>query len=705
LYLLLIICLYFITLNIQTMKLRLRLLQVIFACILFCEISAQDLYTGVWRAGSDGYYLYGGLTWNQLVSKWQTLASQNQRLIDVSTFVRNGQRLYNGVWRAGTDAYALYGGVEWAAFVAKWQELGAQNLRLIDIETYTSGGKRLYVGVWRGGTDGYYLYGGLNWNDFVAKWQQLGAQNQRLIDVASYLQGTTRLYIGVWRAGTDGYALLNGLNWTDFTAKWQELAAQNLRLINISSYLSGSTRVYLGVWRAGTDAYALWNGTDWESLTSKWAELGSSNLRLINLETYESGCDDACLNNVLMDDDPTKAGRSTYNYPVTATTLHCEGVPGSCPVPGAGDAVYYRWPNLQIGSNYYMRNSAVFSAKDKIFTLPFSDAASSMGHNGWLYEPGNWHHAIDYYRNDTKTFQIKAAAAGTVIFIGWDYWSGNTIVISHDVGRIKDAYRTIYMHLQNGPANDCNTAWTKTVPKLSGDQLTNYKTYLNGTGCPLTTSQRSPTVANWGKQSQKIQVAVGAQVTAGQLIAYAGSTGPGGCGCADDGTTNANTHLHIFFAHRDATDKLWYFFDPYGIYSYPSCYPTGVADPINTECARYPITWKTGNPSYPALSALSNEPVAEEITTTEKADIVSKLFISPNPSSGSISLKYYSIRAGKIDMVVYDKSGNAIFRKSDYAAAGNNGYNLNLSNLVGGSYYVELSNNNIKVREKFIISK
>ncbi len=688
------------------MKLRLRLLQVIFACVLICKISAQDLYTGVWRAGTGGYALYGGLNWDDFVSKWQTLADQNLRLVDISTYVQNGTRLYNGIWRAGTDAYALYGGVTWSNFVAEWQTLAAQNLRLVDIEVYTSNGQRLYVGVWRGGTDGYALYGGLNWTDFVNKWQTLAGQNLRLIDVASYLSGGTRLYTGVWRAGTDGYALLNGLNWTDFTAKWQELAAQNLRLINISSYLQGGTRLYLGVWRAGTDGYALWNGTDWESLVSKWAELAPAKLRLINLETYESSCDEACLNNVLMDDNPATSQRDTYNYGITATSLHCEGLPGSCPVPNAGDVVYYRWPNLKIGSNYYMRNSAVFSASDKIFTLPFTDPSGKMGHNGWLYEPGSWHHAIDYYRKDTKTFKIAAAAPGTIVFIGWDNWSGNTIVISHDIGRIKDAYRTIYMHLQNGPANDCDNAWTKTVPTLSGATLTNYKAYLNGTGCPLNRSQRNPTVANWGIESEKINTALlGTKVTAGQQIAWAGSTGPGGCGCADDGTTNANTHLHIFFAHKDATDSLWYFFDPYGIYSFPSCYPTAVDAPINTACARYPIAWETSNPTYPSLSALSDEQAPEEITSAINADNTPSLFISPNPSVGNITIKYNGNNTGKIDLVIYDKSGSVLFKKMDYAVRGNNTYNLNLSQLIPGGYYVELSDNNTKTRAKFIISR
>jgi hypothetical protein len=70
------------------MKLQLRLLPVILFCCILCKVNAQDLYTGVWRSGSDGYVLYGGLTWDAFVAKWQTLGSQNQRLIDISTYLK-----------------------------------------------------------------------------------------------------------------------------------------------------------------------------------------------------------------------------------------------------------------------------------------------------------------------------------------------------------------------------------------------------------------------------------------------------------------------------------------------------------------------------------------------------------------------------------------------------------------------------------------
>ncbi len=689
------------------MKLRLRLLQLLFAAVLCTKAPAQDLYTGVWRAGTDGYALYGGLNWTDFVAKWQTLGSQNLRLVDISTYVNGSTRYYNGVWRAGTDGYYLYGGLNWTDFVAKWQTLGSQGQRLIDVETYLSGSTRLYIGVWRAGTDGYALYGGLNWTDFVAKWQTLGSQNLRLIDVASYVQGGVRLYTGVWRAGTDGYALYNGLNWTDFTAKWKELAAQNLRLINISSYLSGSTRLYMGVWRAGTDAYALWNGTDWESLTSQWAEQGSKNLRLVNLETYESSCDDNCLNNVLMDDNTSTAWRDTYDYQITAGKYHCEGSPTSCPLPSPGDYVTYSWPNLKIGSTYWSRNSVLFDADDQIFTLPFSDAASSMGHNGWLYEPGSWHHAIDYYRTDTKTFKIDAAAPGKVISIAWDNWSGNTMVVSHDVGRVKDAYRTIYMHLQNSPLNDCDQAWTKTVPALNSSDATKYKAYLNATGCPLNKASRNPDPKYWGKASQKIDTSLlGKTVTAGQAIAWAGNTGPGGCGCMDGTYSSSNIHLHIFFAHKDPVDKHWYFFDPYGIYSYPSCYPSGVSDPIQTACARYPIAWKGGKPQYgPAALEAAAGSTDVSAATESLAAVPGIISVSPNPSSGNVLVQYSNNIAGKASLAVYDKAGLIVFNKMMEVKAGSNTWPLQLGNLQAGIYYIELKQNGVASRTKLVMNR
>ena len=146
--------------------------------------------------------------------------------------------------------------------------------------------------------------------------------------------------------------------------------------------------------------------------------------------------------------------------------------------------------------------------------------------------PGFLAFAIDYWRNDSKTFEIDAAAPGKVIHIGWDWWSGNTMVISHDAGGKQDVYRTIYMHLQNGPDNDCANAWNKTMPNFNAADQATYSTYLNNTGCPQSVAFRNPKADWWGTNANKINMALlGTNVAAGQNIAYSGSTGPGGCGC------------------------------------------------------------------------------------------------------------------------------------------------------------------------------
>jgi murein DD-endopeptidase MepM/ murein hydrolase activator NlpD len=228
----------------------------------------------------------------------------------------------------------------------------------------------------------------------------------------------------------------------------------------------------------------------------------------------------------------------------------------------------------------FARLSAL-TGNSQIFKLPFSDT-SVRRINGWLYGTNSWHHAVDYSIEGKTSFAIKAAAAGVVEFIGWDNWSGNTIVVRHDSAEGTDTYRTVYMHLRNGPAYDCGLAWSKTISSTQDPAL------------------RNPNADHWGTNSQKTPVSVGQSVAQGQIIAYSGQTGPGGA-LGGGGGSNTNNHLHIFFTRKDKTNNEFYFVDPYGIYGVPSCYPNPIVGPYPSSqniCARYPILFKNGYPQY-----------------------------------------------------------------------------------------------------------
>lgn len=244
----------------------------------------QQTYSGIWRQGNDAHYLWVNASWNSFVAKWQQLAQQNLRLVDLKITRENNVERFHGVWRQGTGGYYLWVNASQANFVSKWQQLAAQGLRLVDIEVQNVNGALLYSGVWLPGNDAYYLWLNADWNGFLAKWQQLAQQNLRLVDLKIVNVGGQQRFFGAWRHGTGGYYLWVNADWNNFVAKWQQLARQNLRLVDVEITQSVQGPRYSGVWLPGTDGYYLWAGADWQHFLAKWQELAGQGLRLVDLD-------------------------------------------------------------------------------------------------------------------------------------------------------------------------------------------------------------------------------------------------------------------------------------------------------------------------------------------------------------------------------------------------------------------------------------
>lgn len=580
----------------QFARLLLRHLGVLLLLgILAAPASAQVVFGGIFRQSNEPRAAWIGDEWPAFLKKWQDLEKQGLRIFQFKTYMDGGKRRYAGLFKPGKYAPLAYVGKPWDDFLKHWQQFEKQSYRMIDFETWSESGTRLYAGIFAPDTYAPAAYIGRPWDDFLKQWQALEKQGYRIFDFETYVDGGKRLYAGLFRPGNYAPAAYIGRPWDDFLAKWQDFENHGFRMKIFRTYMDGGQRLYAGIFEPGTDARGAWIGREYENFVAKWHELEKGGLRLNDLEIYESPCGNQCMNQVVMPackDDPNCG----YVYMITGTSTHCEGLPGTC--AGNTTAVAYRWPVDIEGGNRYIHLGGL-DIKDQFLMLPLKNkAGSTWSHNGWRYGDGTWHHAIDYSVSPQDTFQVVAAAGGTVIHIGWDWWSGNTMVVSHDAGGVKDAYRTIYMHLRNGANTDCDKAWNVTIPTFkAGDaNLVAYKSYLNASGCTQDKSKRNLKSANWGANEKIDTSLLGKQISAGQVLAWAGQTGPGG---GRDPNGGVNTHLHVFFAHRDPADKKWYFFDPYGIYSKPDCYPSGITDSINTPCARYPVVWKGSKPQFP----------------------------------------------------------------------------------------------------------
>jgi Peptidase family M23 len=539
-------------------------------------------YLAAWQPGSGAQYWVTGLNFNDF--KTQDTAHFNTGMRLVSMRVQNGS--FTAIWHPGSGAQHWVTGLSFNDFKAQDTAYFNAGLRLVDIEVQGAN----FSGVWRPGSGAQHWVTGLNFNDFKTQDTAYFNAGLRLVCLRSEPNGT---FTAVWQPGTGAQYWQTGLSYADFKTTDTGHFNAGLRLVDIEIH----NGLFTAVWRPGSGEQRWFFGDDFEMLAGRDEAYFEGTLRLRKIFPYGGSCNSSCLNQVVM---PT----GTYNYEITATVTHCNDLPGTDGTPAPGAVVTYHWPCLtNDGSKRLARISALTFGDAPFMTLPFKDhAVNELG--TWLYDPGDWHHAIDFQRADKASFPVVAAAPGRVIFSGWDWWSGNTIIISHNSGDMQDAFRTIYMHLRNGPTHDADQCWNVTVGNLTGIAQTQYENYLTKTGCPKG-GPYHPDPNFWGTDADAIDPhIVNKVVQAGDVIAHSGCTGPGGCGCTNTTAANwvwgggVNTHLHLFTARRDPSDHKWYFVDPYGIYSSPGCYP-GMNAAITTPCARYPILWKDGKAQYP----------------------------------------------------------------------------------------------------------
>ena len=66
--------------------------------------------------------------------------------------------------------------------------------------------------------------------------------------------------------------------------------------------------------------------------------------------------------------------------------------------------------------------------------------------------------------------------------------------------------------------------------------------------------------------------------------------------------------------------------------------------------------------------------------------------VYPNPTTGYLTVEYYSKTAGNIEFKIYDVSGKMVFKQSGNAIKTSNRYQLDLRGFAKGTYMLKLTN-------------
>ncbi len=442
-------------------------------------------FAGVWRQGTDAHFLWQGVSWAAVRDDVER--SSRARACGSSTSRRATEGGHAQVGRApgvsGADAPLPLGrrGLE-GIRARSGAELSRQNLRLVDVEPYADGGKVKWAGVWRAGDRRPLSVGR---PVALLRGEMEGAQRRRSSGSSTSTPSSRAGYGSGSASGAQGATPTTSGPASSWSVIRRQVEGAGRRCTSGSSTSRPTSRTGAGSGPASgaPGATATRSGrrpTPRTSSASGTTLAHQGGQRLLKFAPLESACRTRVREPRRLPRRPRRSQRRT-----STTSRAIAGGP-------------YRWP---VDDGNYVRLSALtFDARP--FTLPFMrpvpSCTGARGSTARRPATGTTRSTTRARPADVRRQGRRRPRQGRLRPAGTT-WSGNTIIVSHEVGAVDDAFRTIYMHLRNGPQHD-----HRRVPERDGADpeghtgqgdltLTNYKRYLDATGAKPKRPTGSPT--------------------------------------------------------------------------------------------------------------------------------------------------------------------------------------------------------------------
>jgi CubicO group peptidase (beta-lactamase class C family) len=221
------------------------------------EINGEQRVGATWQKNSDGrgWVEKRNLTSAQFHAEWTALKEKGFRLIDQDAYTLGSTQYYAGVWIENKEdlGWLSYRDVDSATFGDNFDKY-KPNFMMVDVESYVLDGQRRYAAVWVANPQNiaWAERRDLTSQQFADEFQQYSDDGFRILDFESYLRGGAQNYAAIWVKNTNGrgWYEYRDMSAKQFGDRWIELRDAGFRLVDYEVYdFAGGGVRYAGVWR------------------------------------------------------------------------------------------------------------------------------------------------------------------------------------------------------------------------------------------------------------------------------------------------------------------------------------------------------------------------------------------------------------------------------------------------------------------------
>ncbi len=237
---------------------------------------------------------HSGLNSADYQAKFDQMAAQGFRLLEVDGYTINGQVAFAAIWiKNGSAAWAARHNLDGAMYQQAFNQFTSQGYRPRWISSYPGPNGPLYAAIFdQSSSPGWVARHGLTPADFQAAFDQLTAQGYRLTCVSGCAVAFgTLTFSGIWeKLGGGAWEAHSQMTAAEYQQKFDALSAQGMRPRMLKGYnFLGSPR-FAAIWEQnGSAGWEAHHNMTTAQFQAKFDQLVAAGFWLSDVTGYQMG--------------------------------------------------------------------------------------------------------------------------------------------------------------------------------------------------------------------------------------------------------------------------------------------------------------------------------------------------------------------------------------------------------------------------------